>query len=427
MPERLHDDTIPPDRKPRVAILGGGPIGLEAAAALADRGYRVVVYEAGQVADSVRRWGHVRLFSPWRMNRSGLGARLVAEAAPALPSPDPDACPTGAEFVAAYLEPLARSRLLRDCVREGCRVIAASRSGLLRAERVGDPDRASHPFRVLIEEGGSERIEAADVILDATGTYRNPAPTGDGGIPAPGEAAAASAPEGRLVRHLEEFAGAARAYYAGERVLVVGAGYSAATAVRELGRLAAEAPGTQVTWALRGALPPLPEIPADPLPEREALARDANRLAAVPPPGFTLLPGHSVERFEADPGGLTVTLRGREGLRRERFGRVVSLTGYGPDSSIYRGLQVHECYATRGPMKLAALLAGEGSGDCLALPETGPEALRSPEPGFFILGAKSYGTNSAFLLRNGLAQVRDLAGLLAAEVPLRKTTGSAGS
>jgi hypothetical protein len=34
--------------------------------------------------------------------------------------------------------------------------------------------------------------------------------------------------------------------------------------------------------------------------------------------------------------------------------------------------------------------------------------LRTPEPGFFILGAKSYGRNSGFLLRAGWRQVDDV-------------------
>jgi hypothetical protein len=37
----------------------------------------------------------------------------------------------------------------------------------------------------------------------------------------------------------------------------------------------------------------------------------------------------------------------------------------------------------------------------------GAEAILNPEPGFFILGSKSYGRNSTFLLRAGFEQVRD--------------------
>ena len=45
-------------------------------------------------------------------------------------------------------------------------------------------------------------------------------------------------------------------------------------------------------------------------------------------------------------------------------------------------------------MKLAAALLGARGGDCLAQTSHGAETLANPEPGFFILGAKSYGRNT---------------------------------
>ena len=80
---------------------------------------------------------------------------------------------------------------------------------------------------------------------------------------------------------------------------------------------------------------------------------------------------------------------------------VVACVGYRPDTSLTRELQVHYCYATEGPMRLAAslLAAGGGGGDCLAQEQPGDGTLLSPEPGVFIIGMKSYGRGSAFLLR----------------------------
>jgi hypothetical protein len=40
--------------------------------------------------------------------------------------------------------------------------------------------------------------------------------------------------------------------------------------------------------------------------------------------------------------------------------------------------------------------------------------LTNPEPGFFILGAKSYGRNNTFLMRVGWEQVAEVFGLLSA-------------
>jgi len=94
--------------------------------------------------------------------------------------------------------------------------------------------------------------------------------------------------------------------------------------------------------------------------------------------------------------------------------RVLGLNGGVGDHAIYRQLQVHECYATSGPMKLAAALLGASGGDCLAQESHGADTLVNPEPGFFLLGAKSYGRNSQFLLRIGWDQVDDVLGLLEA-------------
>jgi hypothetical protein len=62
---------------------------------------------------------------------------------------------------------------------------------------------------------------------------------------------------------------------------------------------------------------------------------------------------------------------------------------------------------------LSAALLGAAAGDCLAQTGHGPETLTNPEPGFFIVGAKSYGRNSRFLMRIGYEQVDDVFGLIA--------------
>jgi hypothetical protein len=46
------------------------------------------------------------------------------------------------------------------------------------------------------------------------------------------------------------------------------------------------------------------------------------------------------------------------------------------------------------------------------------DLLKNPEPSFFILGAKSFGTNSSFLLQTGHNQVRDVFKLIAGDPKL---------
>src|SRR4051812_20490647 len=75
-PESAQPMTI--ETQPRIAILGAGPIGLEAALAAAERGWEFTVYEAGRsVGANVRDWGHVRLFTPWELNVSPRARRAL--------------------------------------------------------------------------------------------------------------------------------------------------------------------------------------------------------------------------------------------------------------------------------------------------------------------------------------------------------------
>ena len=75
-------------------------------------------------------------------------------------------------------------------------------------------------------------------------------------------------------------------------------------------------------------------------------------------------------------------------------------------------------------MQLAAsLLVSAGvNADRLAQTSAGPATLLSPEPNFFISGAKSYGRGSNFLIKMGLEQIQDILTLLNAEVEV--TTSS---
>src|SRR6266702_4350897 len=62
----------------RLAILGAGPIGLEAALYAAHLQLPFTVYERGRVGEHLQRWGHVKLFSPFGMNVTPLGPAAVS-------------------------------------------------------------------------------------------------------------------------------------------------------------------------------------------------------------------------------------------------------------------------------------------------------------------------------------------------------------
>lgn len=393
--------------KPRIAILGAGPTGLEAALAAADAGLPFTIYEAASTpAGNVRAWGHVRLFTPWEMNVSPRMRQHLAAAG--VDVPDGSECPTGGEMAERLFDPLAALPEIAPHLRLGTRVLSVGREGLLKHEEIATPERGSRPFRLLLaDETGRERTERADAVIDATGTWGNPNTLGDAGIPAPGERAFAS----EIRRDIPDFSREAEDW-TGKTVLVAGAGHSAQTAVRDLATLAREAPDTRVIWVLRNPEPGWGTHPGDSLPERASLAATAAVLAGGVSPGIESRHGAVVEEITKPNGRFEVVLRNGGSVERVEVDRILSLTGSVGDHGLYRQLQVHECYATCGPIKLSAALLGAGSSDCLAQTTHGAETLTNPEPSFFILGGKSYGRNNTFLMRVGWEQVGEVFGLL---------------
>jgi hypothetical protein len=404
-----------------VAILGAGPIGLDAALAFLDDGWSVTVYEAAaSVAANVLAWSHIRLFTPWSMNisarmRAHLDAAGTAEPGPA------DYCPTGVEFVEQLLQPLADLPELAAVIHRGTRILAVAREGLLKHEEIATPQRESHRFRLLVSDSdGAERVEHADLLLDCTGSYHQANVLGDGGIPAPGERQAA----GWITRQIPDIDRETE-QWADRRILLVGAGKSAQTAARDLATLVAERPGTTVVWAVRVTDPDWGEVPSDPLPQRQELVEVAQRLRSGAVPGVQVRTGVVVDALRATDGGVAVTLRSNTGdVEDVAVDRIIALTGFLGDTSLYRQLQVHECYATAAPMNLSAALlgaAGDGPADCRTQASHGVDTLRVPEANFFVLGMKSYGRNSTFLLRVGYEQVDEVA---RAYTPIRMSVTS---
>ncbi|WIN00635.1 FAD-dependent oxidoreductase [Actinoplanes oblitus] len=390
--------TIPLDQLP-VVVIGAGPVGLAAAAHLAERGLPRIVLEAGDApAAAIRQWGHVRLFSPWRFNIDPAAARLLTAAG--WIRPGDDELPTGAQLADDYLRPLAGLPAIKDDIRYGARVAAITRLGLDRLRSTG---RADTPLLVRLATGEDLLARA---VIDASGTWSTPNVLGAAGIPAHGERDVAD----RIDTALPDVLGRDRHRFAGRRILVAGAGHSAANTLLALADLAERAPGTSVTWAIRAASPARTYggQTADALPARGAIG---SRLREhVESGAITLLTGFGVQRLTPTGDAVVVS----DGTREVTVDRIVAATGFRPDHTITGELRL-DLDPVVGSTRALAPLIDPNEHSCGTVPPHGADELSHPEPGYYAIGSKSYGRAPTFLLATGYEQARSVVAALAGD------------
>jgi thioredoxin reductase len=383
------------DTPARLAILGAGPIGLEAALYARFLGYDVIVLEQGRVCEHVLRWGQVPMFIPFGQLHSPLGLAAITAQDETYRPPASDAFLTGREWVEHYLGPLAATDLLSDHLHTDTRVLGVGKEQVLRTDRNEDlpegDERGDWSFRILVRDGtGGERIETADGILDCTGVFSNPNFAGHGGLPAVGELALRD----KIVYHLPEVLGTDRERFAARNTLLIGDGMSAATAAIWLSELEQQAPGTKFTWITRHEhepkLGPIRVVENDALPQR---ARDATKANEIAWQSRYWHWGTHLEAVARDSAGkFQVELFGRL-AGTHAFDQILALVGYQPDQQLTAALQLSFDPVTggiRNPLTDLVLI----------------------EANYYQLGRRSFGRNSDFLFQDGLSQIQQVFAIL---------------
>ncbi len=390
-----------------VAILGGGPVGLAAAAHALERGLEPVVLEAGpEAGHAIRQWSHVRMFSPWEYNIDRAAARLLG--AVGWNAPASGEYPTGGELVAQYLEPLATRTALRDRIRTNSRVTSVGKAGFDKAKTKG---RELVPFEIRYENGKGAEALRADAVIDATGTWSSPNPAGTDGRAAVGEEKA----QARIAYGMPDVFGKDRVAYAGKTVAVLGSGHSAIGTLIELARLESEAPATQPIWVLRGDTP------------EKAFGGGANdRLAARGALGsvFAALVAEGKIRIETgfrlthiteDGNGLRLGAGSGCCGREVDVDRLVVATGFRPELSFLREVRLSLDPALECPPALAPLI-DPNVHSCGTVRPHGALELGQPDRGFYFAGMKSYGRAPTFLMMTGYEQVRSIVAEIAGDI-----------
>jgi thioredoxin reductase len=386
-----------------VVIIGAGPVGLAAAAHTASRQLTPLVLEAGsRVGDGIRRWGHVRMFSPWRVNVDSTAAAILTRDGWTMP--DGDEYPTGKALVERYLEPLAASKALAPHIRLDTRVVAVARQD---RDRMKDGGRQDAAFLVRVKGPDGEEDILARAVIDASGTMERPGALGASGLPAIGESASAS----RIFYGIPDVLATERQRYAGRRVLVVGSGHSALNALLDLAQLAEESPGTRITWVIRrpmlGQL--LGGTRQDQLEERGRLG---SRVASLlDDDRVELVTGFRIDRVISSSDGFVVSAGARS---LPPVDEIIAATGFRPDWSILSEVRLDLDPAVESPRALAPLI-DPNVHSCGTVPPHGAEELKQPDANLFVVGMKSYGRAPTFLMLTGYEQARSVVSAIAGD------------
>ena len=382
-----------------VVVIGAGPVGLAAAAQLVKRGATPLVLEAGaSVGASVQRWGHVRIFSPWKYNVDAAARELLDRHG--WIAPDGDSYPTGRELVESYLAPLAALPEIAQHLRLDHRVTSVTRLGFDKMRTAG---RDGAPFAITVATPSGEAQFLARGVIDASGTYTLPNPLGGSGTLARGETQAAQ----RIFYGIADVLGRDRARYAGRRILVVGSGHSAFDVLIDLASLAGSEPRTSITWVVRR---PFADSKYggeanDALPARGALG---TRMRELVERGAVRQEVLRIAELRTTPDGAFVSDGDRE---LGPFDEIIASTGFRPDLSPLRELRVRLDDVLEAPPALAPLI-DPNVHSCGTVPPHGARELAHPEQDFYIAGMKSYGRAPTFLMLTGYEQVRSIASAL---------------
>lgn len=348
-----------------------------------------------------------RLFSPWRYNVDHAARALLD--AEGWDAPDDDTLPTAGEVVHDYLAPLARTAALAPHTRFNARVRAVSRAGFAKSKTAG---REVAPFVLRVQTAEGIEEHRARAVIDASGTWSQPNPVGIHGLPALGETEHA----GRIDYGMPDILGAARSRYAGRKVLVVGAGHSAAGNLLALATLAREAPATRIVWATRGT--DLRRLfgggANDGLPARGQLG---TRLRALVEAGqLEIHLGFGIHAItHTAQGQLCLAAEDASLPAIEGVDAIVAATGARPDLRITHELRLRLDPWLESTDALAPLI-DPNEHSCGTVRPHGHRELAQPEPGFYAIGAKSYGRAPNFLMTTGYEQARSVVAALAGDM-----------
>ncbi|MCW3794436.1 NAD(P)-binding domain-containing protein [Paenibacillus sp. LS1] len=384
-----------------VAIIGGGPIGLAAAAHLVEAGESFILFEKGEhIGTHFEEYGHVRLFSPWMYNMDPAINRLLGSSTE-WNEPKNNLLPYARDLVEQYLAPFSHLPQIKPHIYVKAEVQSVSRK---RMDKLKSTTRNEQPFVLHIQIQEGMRIFEAKAVIDASGVWHNPNPLVSSGIWTNNEREAASS----IFYTIPDVLGKDQSSFENKHVVVVGSGHSAINSLIQLNSLRKRKPElapSQITWLNRKAT------------AEEAYAKINHGFLARYRLGEQLQEllnnsilqiwnPYDIEHINQDHDG-QLTITGTINNEKKEIGQidiVIANTGNRPDLHLFRELRYDLDPSMECTRSLAATIAAKKG----VVAAHGERELRHPEENFYIIGAKSFGRSPSFFLINGYEQARSV-------------------
>ncbi len=171
-----------------IAIIGAGPVGIEAAIYARFLGYFVSIFEQRRVAHRMLDWHDRALAVSVAECTTSIGHAAIAAQNPEYVRRTPGDYYTGRSYADEYLIPLAKTDLLFDDIHFLSPVVDVSRCRTFVTDDIEKQERCNDEFRILVD--GRHRgpwVARADVVIDCRGHFQKPCGAGPGGGLAIGE------------------------------------------------------------------------------------------------------------------------------------------------------------------------------------------------------------------------------------------------
>ncbi|MCE3015858.1 MAG: hypothetical protein ACK56W_21545 [Pirellula sp.] len=228
-----------------IAVIGGGPVGIETALYARFLGYFVSIFESRRVGHRMLDWHHRKLAVSVAQCTTPLGIAAIKAQYPDYQIPDRSAVWSGKEYAESYLLPLAKTDLLFDDIHFLSPVSNVSRLRTFRDQPIEPQERCNDEFRLVVE--GRHRgtwSSRADIVIDCRGHHQMTDGIGPGGGVAIGESVVKDAFYGHSVldRKFES------KQIVGKHICITGVGPRACQFVDEYLEWYPANPGGRLTW-----------------------------------------------------------------------------------------------------------------------------------------------------------------------------------